>query len=40
MMCELARQLEYLISDSLDDKARHVPRFLGAHEALPTQMMI
>ena len=29
MQCELARQLEYLISDALDDKARHVPAFFA-----------
>ena len=27
---ELARQLEYLVSDWLDDRARHVPAFFGA----------
>ena len=35
MQCELARQLEYLISDCLRDKAHHVPAFLaGLHGAL------
>ena len=29
MRVELARQLEYLVSDSMDDKARHVPKFLA-----------
>ena len=28
MQCELARQLEYLVSDCLSDRARHVPAFL------------
>ena len=28
MQCELARQLEYLVSDCLNDRARHVPVFL------------
>lgn len=35
MQCELARQLEYLISDCLQDKAHYVPHFFRAlHRAL------
>lgn len=30
MVCECARQLEYLISDCLHDRARHVPSFFEA----------
>ena len=30
MHCELARQLEYLISDCLHDRAHHVPRFFAS----------
>lgn len=39
MHCELARQLEYLVSDWLSDCAWHVPAFLRAmHAALAAAM--
>ena len=33
MQCELARQLEYLVSDCLSDRARLVPAFFSALRA-------
>lgn len=39
MRLELARQLEYLISDSLDDAPYHVPAFFGSVHRQLTQLL-